>query len=759
MLVRRAIIWGGFTLLICLAAASPAWAAEALTNLVVPGLTPAFDPTVKQYTAPKPANCSLPVTATLTTPTDMLYIQSTLTASGATRNAYVCGGKVADVVIYNKSWKELGRYTITPVTGPVVVPPPPPPALSALVIASLSPMFSPTTKTYEIPRTNACSVPVTATLTDPTHNLYISSGAAQSGMTAQAWVCDGKTKIDIVVYKVWTEVGRYTVNVVGTPPPMDPPDMGGGDPPPGGGTPPAGPTETYPTPSPAPVYSVPAPAVVPTDVATARRLLQQASFGPNAAEMNAVLTTGRDYWLWQQIKAPASTVPDGLDINALRARVFMNMATGSDQLRQRVAFALSQIVVVSANKNTNGYEIIPYMRMLYTHALGNYRTLLREVTLSPTMGKFLDLANSSGVGKSANENYPRELMQLFTIGTYELNQNGTAKLDANGQLVPTYYQNTVREVARALSGWTYPTVSGAAYRSMNGEHFVGLMEPRPENHDKGAKTMFGVTIPASQTVTKDMDGVLDALFQHPNMPPFFATRMIRALVTHNPTQGYITRVADVFVNNGQGVRGDLAAVVLAILADPDASLPSIADGRLQDAVLNVIGLGRALDATFGDVGGFMYVLATLGQYPLTPNSVFSFFSPLGLLPHHPGLYGPEFGIYSPATAIQRANFTYDLLAGQFGSILKFDLTPFTQLAASPPLLVELVNLKLFQGQMSTPLRALLTNTAQATSDLNQRVIGTVFLAAISSEYLVHGNGSSFMSGGVTNGAFTQKGPS
>lgn len=741
---RRTIIWAAnlVALFGLLLTATSAFAAGALTKLVVPGLSPAFDPAVKQYTAPRPANCSLAVTATLTTPSDMLYIQSGLTASGVLRNAYVCGGKVVDIVIYNKNWQELGRYTVTPIDVPVLPPPPPPPALSALVVGSLSPAFSPTTLTYSIPRTAACSVPVTATMSDPTNTLYISSGLASSGVTAQAWVCDGKTKIDIIIFKVWTEVGRYTINVVGMAPPVPvDPGMGGGGGGGGGGytpPPPPAPTETYPVASPPPIYSAPAPPMAPTDVATAQRLLHDASFGPTTGEMAAVQATGVNYWLWQQINKPASTIPDGLDINALRAQVFQNMATGPDQLRQRVAFALAQVLVVSSNKNVNGYEIIPWMRMMYTHALGNYRTLLREVTLSPSMGKYLDLANSIGAGQSAaNENYPRELMQLFTIGTYQLNQNGTPKLDGNGQPIPTYYQNTVKEVARALSGWTYPTVQGAAYRSTNNENFVGLMEPRPENHDKGSKTMFGTTIAAGQSVTKDMDDVLDTLFQHPNMPPFLATRLIRSLVTSNPSQEYITRIADVFVDNGQGVRGDLAAVVKAILTDPDATLPSVDDGRLQDAVLNVIGLGRALDAVFGDASQFMYVFSDLGEELLTPNSVFSFFSPLAPLPHHPGLYGPEFGIYSPASALQRANFTYDLLVNQYSVSVKFNLAPFQALAGNPAQMVELVNQKLFQGRMSLPLRTLLVNTALATSDLSQRMIGTLYLAAISAEYLVH----------------------
>lgn len=726
--------------MVVLLTANAAFAAGALSNLVISGMSPMFDPSVTQYTVPTPANCSVAVTATLTDTTNKLYIQSTLTTSGTVRNAYVCGGKKIDIIVY-KNWTEVGRYTVTPVVMVATPPPPPPAALTGLTITGLMPAFSPSVTSYTLQRTASCAVPVTATLTDTTNKLYIANSETASGVLRQAWVCDGKTKIDIVIYKVWTEVGRYTVTMVGEMPTDGGSggDMGGGG---GGGgyvPPPTGPTEVYPTPSPAPVYNEPQPGVEATDVLTAARLLRQGSFGPSTASLASVQASGVHYWIWDQIKnKPASTVADNLDVNALRAAVFSNMATGQDQLRQRMAFALSQTLVVSTNKNVNGYETIPWMKMLYTHAFGNYRTLLREVTLSPSMGKYLDLANSRGVGgASPNENYPREIMQLFTIGLYELNMDGTRKLDGFGQPIPTYTQATVKEVARALTGWTYPTPAGSVYRSMNNENFTGLMEPRPENHDKGSKTFFGVTLPANQSVTKDMDDTLDVLFNHPNMAPFISVRLIRSLVTSNPSPAYVQRVANVFANNGQGVRGDLAAVVTAILTDADAALPGANDGHLQDPILNIIGLGRALDATFGDAGQFMYVLSNLGQAVLTPASVFSFYSPLAPMPNNPQLVGPEFAIYAPAVAIQRANFVYGLLTNQFGSAFSVDLTPYKALAPFPAALVKLIDQKMFQGRMSDALRAVLINSVQSTSDSTNRVLGALYLAALSSEYLVH----------------------
>lgn len=715
--------------------------AQALSQLVATGLSPAFSPTMTQYTVPKPANCVVNVTATLANPAHRLYIANAETASGVTRAAWACSssGKI-DVVIY-QNWTEVGRYTITP-NAPPPAPPPPPPGygkLSALVIAGLSPMFDPETKTYSIPRTTACSVPVTATLAYSGNTLHVQNGATASGTTRNAWVCDGRTKIDIVIYQVWTEVGRYTVNVVdgmGAPPPgMNPP------PPPPSTPPPPQAAEPPPQASPAPVITTPLPQPAPVDLETAVTFLQQATLGPNAADVAAVMANGREYWLVQQMKLPETTIPDGLDINALRAQVYTNMTNGNDQLRQRITFALAQLLVISANKNTNGYEVLPFMRLLSRHAFGNYRTLLREVTLSPSMGKYLDLANSrkSMNGSAPNENFTRELLQLFTVGLVELNRDGSVKM-VNGAPAPTFNTTSLREIARALTGWTYPTQPGGTLNTSNNEYFVGLMEPRPQYHDTNSKTFFGHTLPASQTVTKDLEDTLDIVFNHPNVPPFVATRLIRALTTSNPSAGYIDRVAAVFENNGSNVRGDLAAVITAVLTDAEAAVTGPEDGRVRDAVSHVIALGRALNAQVTDPGMFMYLFGTLGQMPLTPATVFSFYSPLAGLPGRPDLYGPEFQIYTPAQVIQRANFIYNILNGQMGSAFSVSLAPFTAVAGVPANLVNTINQTLFFGRMSPGLQQVLVSLTQATSDPTQRAVGALYIAAISSEFAVHTGG-------------------
>ena len=717
-----------------------------LSALTVPNLSPAFDPAVKNYTVLKPASCAVPVTATLADPSLRMYVANTETASGATRNSWICSnGNKVDIVIY-QNWTEVGRYTISAVDQPPPPPPPPPISgkLTSLNVANLSPAFDPNVTAYTVPMPANCTVPVTANLAEANHpnlKFYVSNTPTVPGTTVNAWVCDGHTQVDIVIYDVWNEVGHYTITPMGspvvTPDPMPDPNPNP-NPNPDPNTPP--PSEATPTPEPAPTPPALPAATVPVDYQNAVRLLEQATFGPTPAGIAAVQPVGRDYWLAQQANLPASPIDDVATTNEVMSQVFLNMYNGQDQLRQRMIFALSQILVVSANKNIYGPELAPWVRLLSKHAFGNYRSLLRDASLSPQMGKYLDLANSvkSTASTSPNENYARELMQLFTIGLVELNQDGSVKLDGQGQPIPTYDQHSLREVARALTGWTYPTAPGATPMSTNNEYFVGLMEPRPQNHDTGIKTLPGGTVvPAGQTVTQDLDSVIDALMEHPNTAPYISLRLIRSLVTSNPTPGYVQRVADKFVDNGNGVRGDLFAVLKAVLTDDEAtSAPAAGHGHLKDPILHVTSLGRALGAQVNDPNMFMYILRDLGQQVLTPNTVFSFYSPLGPLPGHEGMFGPEFQIYTPGLAIERANFLHQVLSGQLGSSFQVSLAPFVAVGNDPAALAELANQTLLQGRMSNALRQQLIAAAQAGYDASQRAFGTVYLTALSSEFAV-----------------------
>ncbi len=491
-----------------------------------------------------------------------------------------------------------------------------------------------------------------------------------------------------------------------------------------------------------------------TDASTAVHFLEQATFGPTALDVANVQAVGPAAWIQNQLAMPESSVPDGLDGNAVRAQVYLNMANGPDQLRQRAIFALSQTIVVSANKVGKGEELIPWMRLLSRHAFGNFRTVLRDVSLSPTMGKYLDNVynRKATTTTSPNENYARELLQLFSLGTWELNNDGSHKLDGGGNPIPAYSQATIAAFARALTGWTYPPTPGATSGNSNPEYFVGELVPTASasRHDTDPKTLLnGLVTPAGNSAAADLSYVIDNIFYHPNVPPFISTRLIRSLVTSNPSPAYVNRVANVFINNGAGVRGDLAAVFAAILLDPEALNPDATlHGRLKDPILHVMGLGRALSASLGDPGSFQYVFSNLSQRVLTPSTVFSFYSPTAKIPTQQSRFGPEFQLYPPALAIQRANFIYGILTNQFGSAFSVDMTPFRVLAADPAALVEKVNTTVMMGRMTPQLRQIILNatTAVPVSDTTQRALGAVYLAAISSEYSVYTGGTS--AGGV-----------
>ena len=491
-----------------------------------------------------------------------------------------------------------------------------------------------------------------------------------------------------------------------------------------GGTPPP------PPPPPAP----PPPTADPAAVAAAR-FLEQATFGPTPNDIAAVKQFGTSAWLTQQLALPASPLAVTTDLNVLRRNWYTNMASGPDQVRQRMIFALSQIFVVSADKNPYGNEMLPWLATLSTNALGNFDTLLREMTLNPAMGKYLDLGNS--VIPSPNENYSREVLQLFTLGLYLLNPDGTLQPDGNGNPMPTYDQARIHDIARALSGWTYP---GTSATGLNWENFTGPLQPRDSYHDKGAKTLLlGVTLPAGQTAQQDYDAVMQNIFAHPNLPPFIATRLIRALVTGNPSPAYVQRVAAVFASNGGGVRGDLAATARAVLLDAEARsvTPTPVQGHLKDPILHSLGLIRALGGTVIDPSNLFWDYFLLSEKLLNSPSVFNFYSPLTKVPGSPQYIGPEFQIYAPSLAIGRANFLYALINGNYNSMIAVDITLFVNAAADATTLINLVDATLLQGRMSAVARAAIATALAASTDNRQRAITALYLTAITAEFAVH----------------------
>lgn len=466
---------------------------------------------------------------------------------------------------------------------------------------------------------------------------------------------------------------------------------------------------------------------------TYARFLDQTSFGPTPASIAQARQMGMQAFLTDQFNQPESAWPTTANVNrsAVIDAFFANAYQGQDQLRQRVIFALSEITVVAFNKNTNGNEVAPWLQLLSRNAFGNYKTLLKELTLDGSMGKYLDLVNSGGSG-APNENYPREVMQLFSMGLFMLNQDGSLMLDANGNPIPTYTQTDVQQLAKALTGWTYTNATNTSGPGGNYSYYPGPMIPAPGKHNATAKTFLGQTLPAGQTIQQDLDGAINIIFSHPNVAPFISTRLIRALVTSNPSPQYIKRVADVF----QSTNGDMKSVITAIILDQEArnDAPPANFGRLRTPVQHTIALARALNLTLGPASNFAYLFTQMNEGILDAPSVFGHYSPLFRIPKGGGLFGPEFQIYSPSDAINRANYFYSLLYNPWP--INPALQPFIAVAGNATQLVNAVDNALLFGRMLPSTRATLLNAMPAMTDNNQRVLTALYLTATSGEHAV-----------------------
>ena len=478
----------------------------------------------------------------------------------------------------------------------------------------------------------------------------------------------------------------------------------------------------------------------------AARFLDQATWGATPNSVAHLQRIGPIAWLREQFRTPPSTIPDVADtatsLAPVRQQFFVNAVSGGDQLRQRVAFALSEIWVVS-NEKLKPPAIPPYLRLLSDHAFGNYFDLMTAVTLSPAMGHYLDMVDNDkpAAGEEANENYAREFNQLFTIGTVMLNPDGTLLLSSSGQPVPTYDADVVQEFALAFTGWTYAPLAGAPSRKHNPENWNAPMVAVESNHDETAKTLLnGQTLPAGQTAEQDLNGALQIVFEHPNVGPFVCQQLIEHLVTSNPSPAYVQRVASVFDDDGAGVRGDLQAVIRAILLDDEAragdppETPAENEGHLREPVLYLAGLLRALQAGVTATNGLPQNTAAEDQIVYAPPSVFNYFSP-GYRVDDGKLLGPEFQIQSPSVAMVRADLVNTLVYRGIAGV-QLDLTPFAELAATPDALLDRLSTLLFHGQMPDDLRATIVTAMAAAPTNMQKAQAAIYLAASSSQYQV-----------------------
>lgn len=463
---------------------------------------------------------------------------------------------------------------------------------------------------------------------------------------------------------------------------------------------------------------------------SAGRFLEQAAFGPTPADLAHVQQIGFDAWLTEQFNTPETQIVIPAASSDVQQQYLSRLSQAPDQLRQRVANALGQIIVISMNKNIYPDEVVPYLQILSKDAFGNYRTLLGDISVSSQMGKYLDLARSmkpSAAG-GANENYARELTQLFSVGINLLNPDGSQQLDALGKPIPAYNQAAIQQIALALTGWRYLNNAW--------EDFSAPLQPYDPNHDMTQKAFLGCTLAANQTTVQDMNGTLDCLFKHSNVGPFVATRLIRSLVTSNPSPAYIQRIASVFNNNGSGVRGDLRAVVKAILLDAEArnDTAPLSAGRLKDPVFHIVSFARALNGNIAPANGLPWLFSQIAQTPLTPPSVFSFYSPMYRIPKT-ALVGPEFQIYTPTEAVLRGNFLWEVIT-QPATDFSRDLTPFSSVAGNTTQLIDAVDQILLYGRMPQTMRQSLANAIVAQSDPNSRIQTALYLTALSGYFAI-----------------------
>ncbi|MES2297744.1 MAG: DUF1800 domain-containing protein [Pseudomonadota bacterium] len=406
------------------------------------------------------------------------------------------------------------------------------------------------------------------------------------------------------------------------------------------------------------VSAVPASTLPAAEIKTyaAARFLEHASFGPTPAAITDLKARGLAGWIDYQYTLPAAQIDATFAENwnsndtpgdlaepyyELFRREF-GLLTLNDpaQLRLRTTWALSQFIVVNEG-TVQSFGIAQYFNLLHANSLGNFADLLRAITLSPGMGQFLGNTQNRKTGAcdtcALNENFSRELMQLFTLGVTRLNADGSVMRDAAGKPLETYTQNDVQAMARALTGWESVSLAPPGLR--HSQHRYPLVESFKGSHDSEEKKLLGQTIAAGGTAAQDLDAVIKILMAHPNIAPFVSLRLIQHLVTSNPSPAYRTRIAAVFDNNGSGVKGDLKAVVRAILLDPearaadDAAVQTPAIGKIREPALYVSALLRGLSCTkvLRSPDGHLQLTSHL-QNPFDPASVFSFYPPTYLTP-------------------------------------------------------------------------------------------------------------------------------
>ncbi len=456
--------------------------------------------------------------------------------------------------------------------------------------------------------------------------------------------------------------------------------------------------------------------------------------GATREQIARVQAVGYAGWLDEQFAmAPSGTrwdwmVSKGLDALTNKnseagadPTIWRKMLSSPDTLRQRVALALSEIMVASVSGFNGGWKAFSaaaYLDLLEGQAFGNYRTLMQQVSTSAPMGEYLTFRGNvkfnAATGALPDENYAREVMQLFTIGLLQLNLDGTPKL-AGGLPQETYTLDDITGLARVFTGWNYDLAGGDTNTP---DYKRRPMTMTASRHETGSKTFLGTTIPAGASGEDSLRLALDAIFAHPNVAPFIGRQLILRLVCSNPSPAYVTRVATVFNNDGTGVKGNLKAVVKAILLDDEArSAARLADpafGKQREPILRLAAWARAFKADSVNntwtVGNTSDPATRLGQSPLRSSSVFNFFRP-GYVPPNSaigsaGMVAPEFQITNESSVVGYLNFMQTTVSKGAGDV-KADYSSLMPLADNAQALLDELNLVLAAGQLSPATLALM----------------------------------------------------
>jgi uncharacterized protein (DUF1800 family) len=505
-----------------------------------------------------------------------------------------------------------------------------------------------------------------------------------------------------------------------------------------------------------------------TDAAAARFLIQ-ASLGATRSDMARVRALGYAAWIEEQCALPQSTsrwdalVAGGYTLIDYRnsqagfdACAWRKLITAPDTLRQRVTLALAEIIVVGIDgligAGWKQFTAAAWLDMLESYAFGNYRDLLLAVSTSTAMGEYLtfrgNVKYNPRTGALPDENYARELMQLFSIGLVQLNLDGTPKL-VNGAPVETYTLDDITGLARVFTGWDYDMAGGNATTP---DFKRRPMKQVATRHETGSKTFLGATIAAGGDGASDVQQAIDIIFNHPNVAPFVSRQLIQRLVTSNPTPAYVGRVAAVFSNDGHGVRGNLKAVVKAILMDAEARSGIVAAGagfgKQREPMLRFLAWARAFNANSPSnlwaIGNTTDAARRLGQSPLRSPSVFNFFRP-GYVPPNSGiaaagLVAPEFQLTNESSTVGYINYMQTAVSHGVGDVTA-DYSTLLPLADNAAALVDELNTVLVAGQLQAATVALIASAvgsqpAGTDSARRNRIYAALTLVLASPEFII-----------------------